>query len=250
MSFELLLDWKFLSFIVAFFALVLSQLPPIILWFKKAKLDLELYSRVHLTHKVGNPNVQMHLILRNVGGKNIRIKEINIDIERDGKLVDSLVAQNYIPDHLNNQSILFTKFSLAPNYEWSNKVNLLNFFEREEEKLYKNFEKKLFQEMVRLRNDLEENDKTEVEVTDEFVKPFIEIFNRKFIWQPGDYKFHINIKTVNEDADLKKSFRFILFESQSDDLKSYVKDFNIGAGICFEIKEHSGILVQIEEKDV
>ena len=119
------MDWKFWSFLVAFAALVLSQLPPIRLWFKKAKLDLELYSRAHLTHKIGNPNVQIHLILRNVGGRNIRIKEISIDIERDGKFLDTLIAQNYVPDALNNQSILLTNFSLAPNDEWSNRTKNL-----------------------------------------------------------------------------------------------------------------------------
>jgi hypothetical protein len=248
-SLEFLSDWKFWSFTVAFAALILSQLPPITLWFKKAKLDLELYSRVHLTHKVGNPNVQMHMILRNTGGRNVRIKAINIDIERDGKLVDSLEAQNYLPDPLNNQSVLLTSFSLAPNDEWSNRVNLLNFFDREEEKSYKNSEKKLREEIVRLRKDLADNDKSNVEVTDVFVQPFIDFFEKKFIWQPGDYKFHINITTLNEDADLKKSFRFILFESQSDDLKSYVKDFNIGVGIMLDSNGHSGVLVQVEEKD-
>ncbi|MDP5215552.1 hypothetical protein ORJ66_21135 [Pseudoalteromonas tunicata] len=249
MSLEFLSDWKFWSFTVAFAALILSQLPPINLWFKKAKLDLELYSRVHLTHKVGNPNVQMHMIIRNVGGRNVRIKSINIDIERDGKLVDSLEAQNYLPDPLNNQSVLFTSFSLEPNSEWSNRVNLLNFFDREEEKVYKNSEKNLREEILRLRKDLAENDKTIVQASDGFVKPFIEFFNKKFIWQPGDYKFHINIITASEDVYLKKSFRFTLFESQSDDLKSYAKDFNSGYGIMLDTNDHSGVLIQIEEKD-
>lgn len=241
------MDWKFWSFFVAFIALILSQLPPITLWFKKAKLDLELYSRVHITHKVGNPNVQIHLILRNIGGRNIRIKEISVDIERDGKFIDTLIAQNYLPDALNNQSVLLTNFSLAPNDEWSNRVNLLNYFNREEEKSFKASEKALREEIIRLRKPLKENDKTNVKVTDQFIEPFNQMFQNKFIWKPGDYQFHINVKTLDEEADIKKSFRFILFESQSEDLESYVKDFNIGAGISYDLNDHSGALVQIEE---
>ncbi|MBA6263907.1 hypothetical protein [Colwellia sp. Bg11-12] len=241
------MDWKFWSFLVAFFALILSQLPPIRLWFKKAKLDLELYSRVHLTHKVGNPNVQIHLILRNVGGRNIRIKEISIDIERDGKFLDTLTAQDYLPDPLNNQSVLLTNFSLSPNDEWSNRVNLLNYFNREEERSFKSSEKALREEIIRLREPLNEGDKTNVKVTDQFIEPFIQMFKNKFIWKPGDYQFQINIKTLDQEADIKKSFRFILFESQSEDLESYVKDFNIGAGISYNVNDHSGVLVQVEE---
>ncbi|WP_199611593.1 hypothetical protein [Flocculibacter collagenilyticus] len=241
------MDWKFWSFLVAFVALILSQLPPIRLWFKKAKLDLELYSRVHITHKVGNPNIQTHLILRNIGGRNTRIKEISIDIERDGKFLDTLIAQNYLPDALNNQSVLFTNFSLSPNDEWSNRVNLLNYFDREEEKSFKASEKALREEIIRLREPLKDGDKTNVKVTDQFVEPFTQMFKNKFIWKPGDYQFHINVKTLDQKADIKKSFRFILFESQSEDLESYVKDFNIGAGISYDVNDHSGVLVQVEE---
>jgi hypothetical protein len=246
-SLDFLSDWKFWSFFVALVALILTQLPPIVLWFKKAKLDLELYSKVHLTHSVGNPNVQMHLILRNIGGRNIRVKGISVGIERDGKMIGSLIAQTYLPDASNNQSVLLTSFSLAPNDEWSNRVNLLNYFDREEEKSFKTSEKILREEILRLRKQLEKGDKTAVKVTNEFIQPFIEIFQDKFIWKPGDYKFHISVKTLNEESDIKKTFRFILFESQSEDLKSYVKDFNIGAGISYEINEHSGVLVQVEE---
>jgi hypothetical protein len=45
-SLDFLSDWKFWSFFVAVVALILTQLPPIVLWFKKAKLDLELYSNI------------------------------------------------------------------------------------------------------------------------------------------------------------------------------------------------------------
>ncbi|AAZ24321.1 hypothetical protein CPS_4853 [Colwellia psychrerythraea 34H] len=244
---EFLTDWKFWSFLVAFIALILSQLRPIRLWFQKAKLDLELYSRVLLTHKVGNPNVQIHLVLRNIGGRNIRVKEISVDIERDGKFIDTLIAQNYLPDALNNQSILFTNFSLTPNDEWSNRVNLLNYFNREEDKSFKTSEKALREEIISLRKLLQENDKTNVKVTDEFIEPFIQMFQKKFMWKPGDYQFHINVKTLDEEADIKKSFRFTLFESQSEDLESYVKDFNIGAGISYDLDDHCGVLVQVEE---
>jgi len=77
-------------------AIFLSQLPPVLLWFKRAKLEIELYSKISITHKVGNPNLQLHLIINNIGGRKIRVKNITASIERDGNLVATLPAQNYL----------------------------------------------------------------------------------------------------------------------------------------------------------
>ena len=62
-------DWSFWAVIVAATAIVLSQIPPIHLLLKKAKIDLELHSRIVITHKVGNPNIVLPLIISNVGGR-------------------------------------------------------------------------------------------------------------------------------------------------------------------------------------
>jgi len=61
----LYLNWSFWAVVFAAIAIALSQLPPIRLWFKKAKLEIELYSKIAITHKVGNPNLQLHLIINN-----------------------------------------------------------------------------------------------------------------------------------------------------------------------------------------
>lgn len=37
----LYLDWSFWAVIVATAAIILSQLPPVILWFRKARIELE-----------------------------------------------------------------------------------------------------------------------------------------------------------------------------------------------------------------
>jgi hypothetical protein len=74
------LNWTFWAVIISFIALVLSQLPPLHIFLKKAKLDFELFSSVCLTHKVGNPNLESHIIINNVGGRNVRVKGIKIDV--------------------------------------------------------------------------------------------------------------------------------------------------------------------------
>src|SRR5690606_16295838 len=92
----LYMDWSFWAVVVASIAVLLSQLPPIHVIYKKAKLDLELYSKISITHKLGNPNLQLHLILNNIGGRRVRVKDINVAISRDGIHLINLPAQNYL----------------------------------------------------------------------------------------------------------------------------------------------------------
>ncbi|NRD72634.1 hypothetical protein HQQ94_05110 [Shewanella sp. VB17] len=238
-------DWKFWSFLVALIALVLSQCPPIAIWFKKAKIELELYSRVCLTHKIGNPHLQIHLILRNVGGRKVRIKNIRAIIEREKNEVANLLGQNYVPDPSNNSNVLLTSFSLAPDEEWSNLVNVLNFFGREEEKSYRDSEKKLKERIFELKK--AKGNEVMCFAEDSYVLPFNEIFDSKFIWKPGEYKLSISIETDTPEVNLIQSYRFILYESQSEDMVLNKKDFNTGAGIYWDKPEHSGVVVQLEE---
>lgn len=134
---QIITDWKFWSALIAFLALILSQLPPIHILVRRAKLDLEVYSRIMITHKVGNPNLQIHLILRNVGGRTIRVKKMYAKISRDDNSVMHLPAQNYVASPKDNQLVLLTSFDLKPRTEWSHLVNFLNYFDRNEEKLYR-----------------------------------------------------------------------------------------------------------------
>src|SRR5690606_18603404 len=113
------IDWAFWAVIVALAAVVLSQLPPVHIWFKRAKLDVELYSKIGITHKVGNPNLQLHLIINNIGGRKARIKDISVSIARDGSSLVELPAQNYLQNQNDKNTLLFTTFSLQPGEEWA-----------------------------------------------------------------------------------------------------------------------------------
>ncbi|MDE1465393.1 hypothetical protein [Spartinivicinus poritis] len=239
-------DWRFWSFLVACVALILSQLPPLRVLLKKAKLDLELYSRILLYHKVGNPNVLVHLLLRNVGGSAVRIKKIQLDISRDGEKVISLPAQTYIPDVTKTlQSVILASFTLKPEDEWSYHVNFLNYFKRDEDKKYRDAELSLKDEILKKKESVPQN--TLVYASENLVLPFKEIFNSKYVWLPGEYKVTFTVITDNTKVNIQKTYRFILFESQSDEMKSYVDDYKTGDGIYFDSAKHSGISVELEE---
>ena len=50
------LDWTFWAAAMAFVAITLSQIPPIHLLLRPKRLDVEVNSRIRVSHMVGNPN--------------------------------------------------------------------------------------------------------------------------------------------------------------------------------------------------
>ncbi|MDG9671796.1 hypothetical protein ONV78_28935 [Hahella sp. CR1] len=119
---QILMDLKFWSVVISFLALALSQLSPIHVLIRRAKLEFDVRSKILLANKIGNPNLKLYLIIRNAGGRIIRIKKIVSKIYRDSKLEMELPAQTYLSKSSDGQQILLTPFSLkldksgAPSY--------------------------------------------------------------------------------------------------------------------------------------
>lgn len=243
----LYLDWSFWAVIVATVAVFLSQLPPMHGWLKRAKLEIELYSKISISHKVGNPNLQIHLIINNVGGRKIRIRDISTSIERDGKLVATLPAQNYLQNKSDKETLLFTTFSLGPAEEWAHIINLLIFFNREEEATYRTLEAEMLANLRDKKDALTEELKSVIEIDNELVEPFHEFFRKHFIWESGEYKLKVNISTDQKKADVSKSYRFTIFESHSDRLKEIKKHYKFGGGIWWDPNMPTNVIVDIKE---
>lgn len=240
-------DWKFWSVIVSFTALILSQLPPVHILVRKAKLDLEVYSRIFVTHKIGNPNLQMHLIIRNIGGKTLRIKKISATIFRNNHEIIDLPAQTFVANQKDNNQVLLTSFDVKPDEEWSFMTSFLKFFDRTEEKIYRESEMKLKNEILRIKAENGEN--FFAEVGSDYVKPFNEIFEKKFIWLPGDYTIKINIETNNQKANTVKQYRFTIFESMTDSFTQHKEGYPSGAGIYWESPLYLGQWIEVESKE-
>ncbi len=244
---QLITDWKFWSVVISLFALVLSQLPPVHIMIRKANLDFEVYSRIFITHKIGNPNLQVHVILRNLGGRTIRVKKIRGKVLRDGDEVMNLPAQSYIADPMNNQFRLLTSFNIKPDEEWGHNVSFLNYFDR-------NYEEKYREAEVLLASDIFERKQAAlpgsglVTVDEQLVKPFNELFEKHFNWLPGDYIIELSVETDNTKVDVVKKYRFIMFESLTDNLKKHKEGFSSGATICWESPLYNGL--NLEVKDV
>lgn len=240
------LDWPFWAVVVAAVAVVLSQIPPIHLLLKKAKLDFELYSRIAVTHKVGNPNLQFHLIISNVGGRLVKVKGLSVSIKRDGQDIGNFPAQNYLQEPSDTNTVLFTRFSLKPKEEWAHIVNFLNFFNRADEKKYRSSETELRANILNKRDQLENKDQV-VEADNQYVEPFLEFFNAKFKWHPGEYAMQVCADAEPKGASVGRSYRFTLFESDSEELAKQKDDYKYGGGIFFDSVRHTGVIVPITE---
>lgn len=241
----LYLNWSFWAVVVAAIALTLSQLPPVYKLIRRAKLSLELYSRIHVNHKVGNPTLQLHIILMNVGGRSVRVKGLMVKLKRDGNDVVTLPAQGYLQETTYTNAVLFTGFRLKSKEEWAHMVNFFNVFSRLDEKKYRDAELALKSDIIEKRKILENKDKLIMEADPKYVPAFEKMFEEKFIWLPGEYELEISVITVNPKVDAKQKYRFTLFESDSTDLSKVKAEFKSGDSIFWDSGNHAGVIVQI-----
>lgn len=245
----LYLNWSFWAVVVAAIAVFLSQIPPINELIKKAKLDLEVYSKISITHKIGNPNLQLHIILSNIGGRNVRVNDITVSISRDGNHLTTLPAQNYLQNQNDPSTLLFTTFSLKPNQEWAHIINLLNFFNREDEKEYQSIEGSMLINYREIVKGLDADaDKNHIEHPQNLINKAFDFYNSRQIWKSGEYRMKVNIQTSNHIADISKTYRFTLFESHEEQLKLITEHYKFGGGIWWHPERvQTNVILQITE---
>jgi hypothetical protein len=240
------LDWKFWAVAVSVVALILSQLPPIHVLLRRAKLDLEAYSRMHLTHKVGNPNAQLHLIIGNTGGREVKVKAITLRFRRGTEDEFVLPAQNYLQAPGDKEAVLLTSFKLKPTEEWGHIVNFLDFFPRKDEKEYRQLESNLRQDLLEKHEALQDKNAL-VAADDKNVQPLIKFFEGKFRWLPGEYELTLQIHAEPAKASFTKRYRITLFESDAKELEDYRNDYKYGFGVCLDTRRHAGVIVPLAE---
>lgn len=241
------LNWSFWTVLISLTAVVLSQFPPVKYWFRRAKLTVVPHSKISLTHKAGNPNVELHLIVTNVGGRSIRVQSIEVSLERDGSHIATLPVQNYLLNQNDTRPVLFTGFPLRPEEEWAHIVYCLNFFNREDESEYRELEKKIINDLSVKRSHLDKDSTTVVEIDPGLAKSCEDFFNRKYIWKAGDYKLCISVKTNCKNADSTEIYRFTLFESHASRLSEITENFKYGEGFAFDSTSPLGVIVDIHE---
>lgn len=243
------LDWKFWlaagSLAASTVAVILSQLPPLRLLFSRGRLDLEVYRVMALRHSVGNPDVQVHLIISNGGGKRGKIKDIKLHFQRNTADHFILPAQGYFQAVSDTDPVLLTPFRLEPNQEWGHIVSFFSRRAHQEEKEVRQLQANLVQDILNKRIGLEK-DAPDVAAEEETVRPIIEFFRNKFRWKHGEYEVTVQVEAEPATASVKKEYRITLFESDSKGLEDYSLDYAYGYGVYLPVRRPA-VLVPLRE---
>lgn len=224
-------DWGFWQGAVAFGALVLTQCPPIKQWFKRPRLEVEVFDKIWVNEELGRPMIQIHLIITNAGNREIRINKLKITLKRDNEIRE-IFGKGYYENISDQQAVLLVPFRLAPKEEWRHGVNFLNNFSREEAKRNANWGKAMRDDIRSKHERLPENHPL-IEADEAIVLPIANAFDSNFFWQPGEYEVALDIETNLPEADAKKTYRFTLFESESEDLKRHRDQLKFGNGVYY-----------------
>lgn len=239
------LNWQFWSALVAITAVALSQLPPVHLWFRPRRVEVEVHSRIRIAHKVGNPNVGMFVSVRNTGGRELRVRGLNVSLTRDGNFIGIYPALNYFENPSSQSPVLFVPFTIKPGETWAHSMSFLNLFDRANEKLYRESESKLSADIRGKLASRPGNDKQAVVADPELVAPFINLFEQLFIWKPGEYVAELVVDVEPGSATFKQSYRFTLYESDTTELRDHTQDYKFGGGLSYNVDKHIGVFVPI-----
>lgn len=226
-------DWTFWSSAIAFVALAFSVGPLIWRWLRPPKLELELFDRIALTHKVGNPNLQAHLIIRNVGGREVRISSVTATVSRDQGAPYILPARTYLPSAPSaGQTLVFTPFTVKSGDQWANVVNFIAPWGRENEQRYRGLHHALREHINQKLAERAPEQRQAVIAEDAMVAPLIALYegnhNR---WQPGQYELALKVTTTSKRVQVERRYRFNLFETDAEELRKLTDEYKMGFGI-------------------
>lgn len=232
-------DWTFWQWVVSLTALVFAVGPQIRHLIRGPKLRVETYGRINLRHSLGNANVNLFLMLTNTGGRPVRILTIQLRITRDRTSL-SLPGASYFPG-TDETSFILTPFRLAAGKDWPHSVHFFEPFPREDERLYRQIVGTL-REDIRAKKALPENHDRVVEADPAHVAPLMRFFDRYFQWIPGEYAVEVAVTTEPPKYSASTKLRMTLFETDSNELRSYTDTYKLGLGVFFfDAKEQPGV---------
>ena len=239
-------DVKFWSFVVSGIALVLSQLPPLRLLLRRARLNIDVFSHISISHRFGNPNAQLHLIVSNAGGRKIRVKNMKLQFSPSNGQSFSIPAINFLQKQDDKATVLFTPFTLAPGDEWAHIVNFVNVFTRQEDKRIRDAIHAL-QTHLEEKESANTQDSPYVVADQEYVAPLIAQFERTFRWHPDEYEVTLTVETEQAKYTVEEQFRFVLFESDTREMEKPIGDYYTGIGVFRPDRHPGGVLVPVQK---
>lgn len=230
------LDSGYWQGLVALAALVLSQLPPVRIWFKQRRLDIDVPEEIVVTHKVGNPNIYLLVALRNKGGRPARVTGIYMQIRRENGDWFRLDAYRFENPGLQGQFVMMP-FEMAGDSLWVRNYLFYKNIERQDDQIFRRSKQALLRRIHEIRKERGiANDSAEiVSVEAEYAEPFRRLFDKQFRWQVGQYEVELVVEAEPDKATARANYRFALFESDVEVLREHVEEFETGgAGITWK----------------
>jgi hypothetical protein len=198
-----------------------------------------------VSHKVGNANINMFLMIRNTGGRELRVEKMQIALARDGKSVCTLPVQSYFKDLDSKSAVLFVPFSLKPDEAWSHTANFFNQWDRATDKAFRRDESAMREDIQKKIAERAPDDKQAVLADQQILAGFLTLFERMFIWIPGEYVVTLSVSTDGAECTLSRQYRFTLYESDTADMRAQTEDYKFGGGIAYTLEKHSPVWVPI-----
>ncbi len=210
-----------------------SEFPPVYSLFKRPKLELEVHNRIVVSHNSGNPNVNLVLLLSNVGNCDIRIKSIDLLISPGDREPFELPVQTFFPVLTENKSVIFSRFKLPPKADCNYLFSFFKPFSRNDEDQYRKPSSAIKEDILAQRAVPGFDQNLAVEAAPHKVADFMEFFESLFKWDHGEYELMVTVLTDRADVKASKKFRFTLFDSDTHSLRSYADNYKYGGGVFF-----------------
>jgi hypothetical protein len=159
------------------------------------------------------------------------------------------MLKNYYEKFSDPSAVLFLPFSVQPEEHWSHSVNFVNFFDRPTEKAYRTNLSNLRADIMAKRAALPSGSAQLVRADQPLVDPFIQLFGRLFVWEPGEYVAELRVQVEPPSASYSKRYRFTIYESDTADLRKWSDEYVFGAGIYFDnLQTQTPLFIPLSEE--
>jgi hypothetical protein len=215
--------------------LLFSVGPGVRKWFKKAALEVELYERISIGHYVGNPILFLTIIIRNVGGRDLRIRRLRLRIRKNDRELAVIPAMNFY-DKLSADAspVVLMSVSLPVGETWSHMLQFFPPFDRDLADEVRTAANTLQADILAKRAALPPQAQHQLVAGEPAnVERLVQIFDQLFVWTRGQYKVALEVDT-EPGTHIDQRFEFTLFESDETAMRLQSQSYAVGDGLWWE----------------
>lgn len=137
----------------------------------------------------------------------------------------------------STSTVMLTPFRLKPNEDWAHAVLFFPLLSREDEKEQRQLSLNLRNNILERRIGLAK-DAPDVEADPKVVSSLKDLYAKKNRWMPGEYTLTLDVTIEPKKASVRKRYRFTLFESDCELLRSITDHYRFGSWVVFDPQIH------------